>query len=41
METPTPEMWARWLAHKSNKEAWIEAQEENKESDQDEEINEN
>ncbi len=35
-EEITPEMWARWYAHKSNKEAWIEQQEASEElSDQD------
>ena len=24
---PTPEQWAKWYAHKSNKERWIEQQE--------------
>ena len=24
---PTPEQWAKWLTHKSNKERWIEEQE--------------
>jgi len=27
MEKPTPDQWARWYAHKSNKERFIEAQE--------------
>jgi len=27
MENPTPEQLAKWHAHKSNKEEWIEEQE--------------
>jgi len=27
MTNPTPQDWAKWYAHKSNKERWIEAQE--------------
>ena len=27
METPTKEQWQKWYAHKSNKEAFIEAEE--------------
>jgi hypothetical protein len=27
MEKPTPDQWARWYAHKSNKERFVEAQE--------------
>ena len=31
MEKPTPEQWAKWYAHKSNKEKYIEEQEQKEE----------
>jgi len=36
MDEPTKEQWQRWLAHKSNKERWIEQQEQ---QDEEEKIN--
>ncbi len=33
MNNPTPEQWARWYAHNSNKERCIEQQEANEEEE--------